>query len=145
MDSHLSPSSISTHPPSLRHGAKALLTRSDRCLLVKELHLDGTPFWTLPGGAITVAETPADGLRRELQEELNASVSLSHKLSTFWYAHQSTHAITRYHVFKAALTDPPSARRAAGIIETQWAPLRDPPSLTLPQVKLLCHQYAEQD
>ena len=49
-------------------GVKAILTRDDEVLLV--MHTYGPRRWELPGGGVRRAETPLDGIRRELREEI---------------------------------------------------------------------------
>jgi ADP-ribose pyrophosphatase YjhB (NUDIX family) len=49
-------------------GVKALLSSDGKVLLV--LHTYGPPQWELPGGGVHRHETPRDGIRRELREEL---------------------------------------------------------------------------
>jgi ADP-ribose pyrophosphatase YjhB (NUDIX family) len=49
-------------------GAKAILTNDGRVLLV--LHTYGPRVWELPGGGLHRRESPRDGVRREIREEL---------------------------------------------------------------------------
>jgi ADP-ribose pyrophosphatase YjhB (NUDIX family) len=55
----------------VRPAARALvLDPEDRVLLVRFVNPEtGDEFWTTPGGGIEPGETPADAIRRELQEE----------------------------------------------------------------------------
>jgi 8-oxo-dGTP pyrophosphatase MutT (NUDIX family) len=59
---------IRSFTPSYTVGAVLVLQRSDRTvLLVAQRH---TPGWALPGGLLRRGETPADGLVREVAEEV---------------------------------------------------------------------------
>lgn len=130
-----------SHTPAtdrcLRSGVKALITGSDRALLVQERHADGSTFWTLPGGGLRDAERPADGLRRELAEELGCRVLVGDPVSDVWYHHRHTPAVTCYRVFDCALLTEPSAERDEGIVGYRWVPFGSPPASTLPQVRSL--------
>jgi 8-oxo-dGTP diphosphatase len=54
--------------PSYRVGVLAVLRRPDgRVLLVDQPYVEG---WSLPGGDLKRGEAPADGLAREIREEL---------------------------------------------------------------------------
>lgn len=54
-----------------RVSAKAIVVKDDKILLVQEP--DGR--WELPGGGIDASETIEQALKRELKEELDASIS----------------------------------------------------------------------
>lgn len=123
-----------------RRGAKALVTSGRRVLLVKERHADGTPFWTLPGGGVERHECPREGLRRELVEELHCRSRVSDAHTTFWYAHRSCDStVTRYTVYDCSLLETPTPNGAEGIEAARWVDPTDPPTRTLPQVRVLCH------
>lgn len=122
----------------VRLGAKALVVEAGRVLLVEERHADGSTFWTLPGGGLWPGETVAEGLRRELDEELNCRLAFDEEVGRFWYAHASgEHTLTRYTVITArAVTDvTPSPRE--GILDVGWFAPAKCPTTTLPQVRFL--------
>ena len=55
----------------LRSAVRALIVDpDDHTLLVKFVFPSGVEAWALPGGGLDPGETDADGLRRELHEEL---------------------------------------------------------------------------
>jgi len=123
-----------------RRGAKALVTSGQRVLLVRERHADGSVFWTLPGGGVEGHECPREGLARELDEELCSRSHVGDPVSTFWYAHQSCDAtVTRYTVYDCSLLAPPTPNAAEGIEAARWVDPDDPPTETLPQVRLVCN------
>jgi 8-oxo-dGTP pyrophosphatase MutT (NUDIX family) len=122
----------------LRRGAKALVTTTDRVLLIKERHEDGSPFWTLPGGGIEHGESPPGTLRRELHEELCCATAITERCGRFWYAHHGTDTLTRYVVFECALLSRPTPNRADGVVDARWARTDDlPPETLLPVRHLL--------
>ena len=124
-----------------RTGAKALLTSDRRVLLVRERHADGAPFWTLPGGGVDAGETPEEGLRRELREELCCRSRIGTPVSTFWYAHESlVETVSRYTVFECSLLSAPEPNESEGVYETRWVDPRAPPPGTLPQVRQVCQR-----
>lgn len=129
-----SPAVRSTH--RVREGAKALVTVNGRCLLVKERHADGRPFWTLPGGGLEPGEPPSSGLKREFLEELSCRVSVEDSLGGFWYAHTRPDvALTQYVVYRCRLRDSLTVNRNEGILDYCWTRPSDPPSSTVPQVR----------
>ena len=122
-----------------RAGAKALVTGDSAVLLVRKRHSDGSPFWTLPGGGVRPHETHAEGLRRELREELDCRTRIADPLSTFWYAHDSHEAgLSAYAVFECSLHSTPTPNPAEGVFEARWVEPGEFPPTTLPQVRYLC-------
>ena len=68
--------------PTKRIIAQGLLRDADgRVLLCR---LTYKPEWDLPGGVVEVGESPADGLVRELQEELGITVSVNGLVTVNW-------------------------------------------------------------
>jgi 8-oxo-dGTP pyrophosphatase MutT (NUDIX family) len=68
--------------PTKRIIAQGLLRDTDgRTLLCR---LTYKPEWDLPGGVVEVGESPADGLVRELQEELGITVSVNGLITVNW-------------------------------------------------------------
>ncbi|MXR52976.1 NUDIX domain-containing protein [Halovenus sp. WSH3] len=124
--------------PRIRESAKALLTRGDRTLIVKERHGDGTPFWTLPGGGIEANESRPAALRRELAEELQCQSAVGERVSRFWYAHTSRDmTISLCSVYDCVLVTAASPNLTEGVIAKRWAAPDELPSNTLPQVRYL--------
>lgn len=68
--------------PTKRIIAQGLLRDSDDRILL--CRLTYKPEWDLPGGVVEVGESPADGLVRELQEELGITVSVNGLITVNW-------------------------------------------------------------
>lgn len=126
-------------PVGVRRGAKALIRSGEAVLLVKERHADGSAFWTLPGGGVHAGESPVEGLRRELREELDCRVLVGDRTDSVLYAHHSTDgALTRYSVHECSLSSEPTPRPAEGALACRWFRPESFPPRTLPQFRLLC-------
>lgn len=126
----------------LRFGAKALINSSNRVLLIKEKHADGSSFWTLPGGGIEPAESPKGALRRELMEELRCRVSVGRDLTEFWYAHRSTpYKLSLCSVFECTLQSDPTPNPGENIFEKQWVRSNNLPSQTLLPVRYVIENF----
>lgn len=63
-----------------RFAASAVIFYQDKVLLVR--HRYGDSSWTMPGGFIYSEESPEEGLRREIREEVGLGLSLIELLST---------------------------------------------------------------
>lgn len=126
-------------PVRVRHGAKAKITAGEAVLLVKERHADGSVFWTLPGGGVHAGESAAEGLRRELREELDCRVVVGDRTDTLLYAHHSTdRALSRYTIHECSLASTPTPRLEEGALACRWVHPDAFPSRTLPQIRLCC-------
>lgn len=119
----------------LRVGAKGLITRQDRVLLVKERHADGAPFWTIPGGGVEATESLSDCLRREIEEEIRSPLVVRRVVDGFVYRHTSRPATTVYAVFDATLQTEPDPNPAERIVDSAWRKPRNLPSTTLDPVE----------
>jgi 8-oxo-dGTP diphosphatase len=126
----------------VRLGAKALVSSSDRVLLVRERHADGRPFWTLPGGGVEPSESLIDALRRELREELRAECVVGGVTSAFWYAHRSpSRPASIYTVFACSLLSPARPVGREGILAARWVDPDRPPAGTLLQVRRVLEDH----
>jgi 8-oxo-dGTP diphosphatase len=59
--------------PSYTVGALLVLEHEGHVLVLRQLHREG---WTLPGGLLSHGETPAEGVVREVGEELGLTIDL---------------------------------------------------------------------
>lgn len=127
----------------VRRGVKALATSSDRVLLVREHHADGTPFWTLPGGGAHAGESLESALRREIQEELRCRSVVGDAVTSFWYAHRSLgRAVSVYTVFDCSLVGTPTPD-GGEVVETVWGHPPALPARTLPGVETAIRRALE--
>lgn len=123
---------------AVRRGAKAVISSGSRVLLLREQHSNGQAFWTLPGGGVRSRESPAEGLRRELLEELRCDSVVTDTVGTIWYSHHgSSTAVSRYTVFSCLVVHPTRPVRSEGILEARWVAPERLPARTIPQVRQL--------
>ena len=60
----------------------AIIIKDDRVLLIKRIKPD-TTYWVFPGGGLEQGETPEEGLKREIYEELGLKVTSCEKCLGF--------------------------------------------------------------
>ncbi|GAB4439216.1 MAG: NUDIX hydrolase [Anaerolineae bacterium] len=78
-----------------------ILDRAGRVLLTQRA---GEPFagwWDVPGGFLEAGEHPADGLRREMREELGIEVEIVHFLGHFMDAYQGEDVLNIVYIARA--------------------------------------------
>lgn len=130
------PSTSRDVPLRVRQGVKALVTSTDGVLLVRERHVDGSAFWTLPGGGLQPGESRPDGMRRELAEELCCRSTVGEELTSFRYRHRShRNAVTDYSVYRCSLLSDPTPVETEGIEACRWVAPAELPVETLPEVR----------
>jgi len=97
---------------------KALVIEDERVFLIKERRADGSVFWTLPGGGLRNGESPSDGLRREIAEEIECGVGVGDPITTCRYPHGSDPTtVTHYLVFDCELHGRPDPNRTEGVVD----------------------------
>jgi 8-oxo-dGTP diphosphatase len=126
-----------------RRGVKALIRTDESVLLVKERRVDGSVFWTLPGGGLQAAESAHAGLRRELSEELDCEIVVHDWTGRICYAHHSRDGVvSTYDIYDCCVASSIDADRAEGILEARWVESEAVPARTIPQVRCLIERSA---
>lgn len=116
----------------LRYGAKGLVVEDGRVLLLRERRSDGSTFWTLPGGGVRPNETFAEGLGRELREEIDCLAWIGAPEATCRYRHASLPStVTMYTIHRCDLRGTPVPNEADDVIAASWFPPDALPETTL--------------
>jgi 8-oxo-dGTP pyrophosphatase MutT (NUDIX family) len=107
-----------------------LLTSANEVLLLRIRPPDGSEcFWITPGGGLEPGETPEQGLRRELREELNLDQFVMGPLvwrrqHTFNWASRRICQREQYHIVQVDRFEPRMADReeAQALDQFRWWP-----------------------
>lgn len=126
----------------IRRGVKAVITASERVLVVREMHDDGSTFWTFPGGGVETGESKAVALKRELLEELGCKVAVGDKRGSVWYAHSCQERVSKYTAFDCTLLSFPKPNLVDGILEYRWMKRENLGQKTLPLVPYVLEEMA---
>lgn len=78
-------------------GVAGVVIHEDRVLLIRRGQPPLEGAWSIPGGALEVGETVADGVRRELREETGLDVRVSALIEVFERIEPGIGATPRYH------------------------------------------------
>lgn len=106
----------------------AVIERDGRYLVTRRLrgtHLEG--FWEFPGGKCNRDEPLAAGLKREIAEELDASIRIGAEIHHV--AHEYPERVVELHFFRCELLDEP---RAVLGQEVRWVAREELASLDFP-------------
>jgi mutator protein MutT len=88
-------------------------------------HLAG--LWEFPGGKLEPSETHAQGLQRELREELGVEVEVGDL--EFYTAHDYSDRTVALYFYRCAIAGPPDARMGQ---QMRWVPREELPTLGFP-------------
>lgn len=116
-----------TDPPVVRVAA-AVVIRDGSVLMTRRIpgtHLAG--YWEFPGGTCESTETPAECLRREMQEELAALVTVGDEMHVTRYRYPDR--TVELHFFRCTLVDEPSPQQGQ---DMRWVPRGALATLTVP-------------
>ena len=97
---------------------------SQRILLVKASRGFTKGMWNIPGGFVTYAETPEEGMVREMAEETGLDVRLEKLLGVFTQKFGSPYYM-RGHMFLARATHARLKLQMDEIAEAQWFTLEE--------------------
>lgn len=102
-----------------RVSAKALIFNNHgEVLLVKEHYND----WNLPGGGIDYGESPRQAVERELQEEINLSLSISSEpIKTVNFYHEVLDRWVMWVVFKVNIEEADNICPGADVRDVRFA------------------------
>jgi ADP-ribose diphosphatase len=123
VDDVVEPGGVSARREVVRHtGSVAALAvdAEGRVALVRQYrHAAGEALWELPAGRIDPPETPEDGVRRELEEEIGTRPAKLERLAFFYTT--PGFCDERMHVFRATeLTSVPARPEEDERIELRW-------------------------
>lgn len=82
---------------------KAVIEQEGKILLVRDIN--DADIWEIPGGRLDENETPEDGLKRELREELGVAVDVHELIYTEQSLHTQKGEWTLFLIFRATLLD----------------------------------------
>ena len=105
-------------------GALVFHPDGERILLVKASRGFTKGMWNIPGGFVTYAETPADGMVREMEEETGIAIRLEKLLGVFTQKFGSPYYM-RGHMFLARALTTELKLQTDEIADAQWFALED--------------------
>jgi len=94
----------------------AVIIRNHQVLLVRT---SGDTSWDLPGGFLLYGESPEDGLKRELEEELNAKIGIERLLTALVDIYGNNNEFTMNLFYRASLISD-KIRVGAEIEDYKW-------------------------
>lgn len=105
-------------------GALVFHPDGERILLVKASRGFTKGMWNIPGGFVTYAETPEEGMVREMEEETGLKIRLEKLLGVFTQKFGSPYYM-RGHMYVAHATNTDLRLQMDEIADAQWFPLDD--------------------
>lgn len=122
--------------------AVAIPVRGDRILLARRAAAPYAGTWDLPGGFLERGETPEQGLRRELREELGVRVHDARLLGFFTETYGRGGFPILAIVYRVGLSGEP--RAGSDVTAVRWFPSRRLPlrEIGFPSVRTALSRYA---
>ena len=123
--------------PKFTLGLMSVVTWRGQVLFVHQRY---RPGWSLPGGSINRSETPSDGARRELAEEIG--LVIEPRLVTA-LAENDKRVRNAMFVYTVDLPDDevPVIDCGLEIAEARWAPIDSPPGELHPSARAVLDAY----
>ena len=78
-------------------GVGAVILKNDAVLLVRRGNEPLKGIWSIPGGALEVGESLADGIRREVREEVGLEIEVGEIVEVFERVTRDEQGAVRYH------------------------------------------------
>ncbi|HUL15922.1 MAG TPA: (deoxy)nucleoside triphosphate pyrophosphohydrolase [Terriglobales bacterium] len=93
----------------MRTVVAAVIERGDRRMLIGQRRKDdSSPLkWEFPGGKVEPGETPEDALRRELREELGASLTRAVEIARVQHRYAAANEVLEIIFFGASIAGEP--------------------------------------
>jgi 8-oxo-dGTP diphosphatase len=108
--------------PSYTVGALLVLEHEGSVLVLRQLHREG---WTLPGGLLAQGETPAEGVVREVGEELGLTVDLDPEYDLPAATLVEPHAQRVDVIFHRRVDERPTVRPRGEAFRVDWRRIED--------------------
>lgn len=109
-------------PATFYIGAKALIVRDGRALMLKGIDAQGNHYWDVPGGRIGKDEDISQGLLREIQEEV-PTIKNAH-IGELVHIHKTALALNGHGLmllfYKVSIDDCPSISLSDEHVEYCW-------------------------
>jgi 8-oxo-dGTP pyrophosphatase MutT (NUDIX family) len=120
-------------------GVRMLLMQDKKVLLVKHSYQQG---WYTIGGGVEKGETPLEAMKRELKEEVGATLLTNPKLFSVYYSRNEKR--DDYIVFYVAEGCEQEVVHSDEIAEQQWFPFDDLPADITPATSRRIQEYLGQ-
>jgi ADP-ribose pyrophosphatase YjhB (NUDIX family) len=125
---------VRTITPSYVVGVVAVIRNAaDEILLLRERHHEG---WALPGGLLARGERPADGLVREIREEIGVRMSVNELGDPFVEVNPRARRVDV--IYEVTATDDMHPRaQEPEVLEARWFTSEELPELFEPTIAVL--------
>lgn len=105
--------------------AEAVIARDGHLLLVKPSRGFNEGFWTLPGGFVSYAESPAESVAREVSEEVGVSCQMGECLGVETFMGRKSFYTWHMFFYRAYVDSDDFQPPADEIQAVQWFPLEE--------------------
>ena len=111
--------------------AAALIVRNGRVLMGLREYQKGSPLWTFPGGRCDFGESPENGLKREVVEEIGTTdLQIVRSLGKKDGAYKDENGVDEVHMFECITLQEPKLLEPEKFLEWRWFGLDElPPNL----------------
>lgn len=130
----MAPADNRRYPPRPLIGVGAILLDRDRVLMAQRGKPPQKGFWSLPGGALEVGETLAEGVRREVREETGLEVRPAGVLEIFERIMRDQSGAPEYHyvlIDYVCRVTGGVLRAGDDVCAVEWVKRRDLPQLRI--------------